>query len=127
MNVLNRAGYFRRHVVSGELTYDWATSAKHRHSFSPLVLSYEFMNSRTAAFDEAISESPYLQIAMRDQFVPKMSYTYTYTSPAKYRHPIIWSTLSARQATSCRWVISVQVRSGTTRTKSCSVILIPSS
>ncbi len=29
---------------------------------------------------------------MRDQFVPKMSYTYTYTSPAKYRHPIIWST-----------------------------------
>lgn len=92
MNVLNRAGYFRRHVVSGELTYDWATSAKHRHSFSPLVLSYEFMNSRTAAFDEAISESPYLQIAMRDQFVPKMSYTYTYTSPAKYRHPIIWST-----------------------------------
>ena len=32
MNVLNRAGYFRRHVASGELTYDWATSYQHQHS-----------------------------------------------------------------------------------------------
>ncbi len=92
MNVLNRAGYFRRHVVSGELTYDWATSAQHHHSFSPLVLSYEYMNSRTAAFDSVIAQHPYLQISMRDQFVPKMSYTYTYNSPVSYRNPITWTT-----------------------------------
>lgn len=92
MNVLNRAGYFRRHVVSGELTYDWATSAQHHHSFSPLVLSYEYMNSRTAAFDSVIAQHPYLQISMRDQFVPKMSYTYTYNSPVSYRNPITWFT-----------------------------------
>ena len=92
MNVLNRAGYFRRHVVSGELTYEWATSAQHHHSFSPLVLSYEYMNSHTAAFDSVIAQHPYLQISMRDQFVPKMSYTYTYNSPANYHHPIVWTT-----------------------------------
>ena len=92
MNVLNRASYFRRHVVSGELTYDWATSAQHHHSFSPLVLSYEYMNSRSAAFDSIISQHPYLQISMRDQFVPKMSYTYTYNSQLDYRSPITWST-----------------------------------
>ena len=92
MNVLNRASYFRRHVVSGELTYEWATSSQHHHSFSPLILSYEYMNSRTAAFDSVISQHPYLQISMRDQFVPKMSYTYTYNSPLNYRHPITWST-----------------------------------
>ena len=92
MNVLNRAGYFRRHVVSGELTYDWATSAQHHHSFSPLVLSYEYMNSHTEAFDNVMAQHPYLQISMRDQFVPKMSYTYTYNSPLNYRHPITWST-----------------------------------
>lgn len=91
-NVLNRAKYFRRHVVSGELTYDWSTSEKHHHSLSPLVLSYEYMNSRTAAFDKAIAESPYLQVAMRDQFVPKMSYTYTYNSSSSLRNPISWST-----------------------------------
>ena len=92
MNVLNRASYFRRHVVSGELTYNWSTSSQHHHSFSPLVLSYEYMNARTAAFDSVLAKHPYLQISMRDQFVPKMSYTYTYNSPLNYRHPITWST-----------------------------------
>ena len=92
MNVLNRAGYFRRHVVSGELTYDWATSSQHHHSFSPLVLSYEYMNSRSESFDQILEQHPYLQISMRDQFVPKMSYTYTYNSPLNYRHPITWTT-----------------------------------
>lgn len=92
LNVLNRANYFRRHVVSGELSYDWATSAQHHHSFSPLTLSYEYMNSRTAAFDSIIALHPYLQISMRDQFVPKMSYSYSYNSPLGYRNPVTWTT-----------------------------------
>ena len=98
MNVLNRASYFRRHVASGELTYAWSTSYQHQHSFSPLILSYEFMNSRTAAFDSILALHPYLQISMRDQFVPKMSYTYTYRSPRRYRHPITWSTTISEAA-----------------------------
>ena len=98
MNVLNRASYFRRHVAAGELTYAWSTSYQHQHSFSPLILSYEFMNSRTAAFDSILAMHPYLQISMRDQFVPKMSYTYTYRSPRRYRHPITWSTTISEAA-----------------------------
>ena len=98
MNVLNRASYFRRHVAAGELTYAWSTSYQHQHSFSPLILSYEFMNSRTAAFDSILALHPYLQISMRDQFVPKMSYTYTYRSPRRYRHPITWSTTISEAA-----------------------------
>ena len=97
-NVLNRASYFRRHVAAGELTYAWSTSYQHQHSFSPLILSYEFMNSRTAAFDSILALHPYLQISMRDQFVPKMSYTYTYRSPRRYRHPITWSTTISEAA-----------------------------
>ena len=98
MNVLNRASYFRRHVAAGELTYAWSTSYQHQHSFSPLILSYEFLNSRTAAFDSILALHPYLQISMRDQFVPKMSYTYTYRSPRRYRHPITWSTTISEAA-----------------------------
>lgn len=91
MDILNRAGYFRRHVASGELTYDWATSYQHSHSFSPLVLSYEYMNSKTEAFDEVLSKYPTLQKAMENKFVPKMSYTHTYKSPQNYRNPIVWA------------------------------------
>ena len=92
MNVLNRAGYFRRHVAGGELTYDWATSYQHRHSFSPLILSYEYMNSSSAKFDSILANNTYIATTMADRFVPKMSYTYTYRSAQKYRSPIVWST-----------------------------------
>ncbi len=44
--------------------------------------SYEFMNSRTSCFDSILALHPYLQISMRHQFVPKMSYTYTYPQSA---------------------------------------------
>lgn len=92
MNILNRAGYYRRHVASGELTYSWATSAQHHHSFSPLILSYEYMNSTTAKFDSIMSNNVYVKTSMADRFIPKMSYTYTYNSPQSYRSPIVWTT-----------------------------------
>ena len=92
MNILNRAGYYRRHVASGELTYSWATSAQHHHSFSPLILSYEYMNSTTAKFDSIMNNNVYVMTSMADRFIPKMSYTYTYNSPQSYRNPIVWTT-----------------------------------
>ena len=92
MNVINRAGFFRRHVVSGELTYNWATSYQHHHSFSPLILSYEYMNATTAKFDSIMNNNMYVLTSMQDRFVPKMSYTYTYNSPKNYQSPIVWTT-----------------------------------
>ena len=92
MNILNRAGYFRRHVAGGELTYDWATSYQHRHSFSPLILSYEYMNYTSPKFDSIMNNNVYVATSMADRFIPKMSYTYTYRSAQKYRNPIVWST-----------------------------------
>ncbi len=92
MNVINRAGFFRRHVVSGELTYNWATSYQHHHSFSPLILSYEYMNATTEKFDSIMTNNAYVLTSMADRFVPKMSYTYTYNSPKNYQSPIVWTT-----------------------------------
>lgn len=91
-NVINRAGYFKRHVVSGELTYTFQTSETSMHQFSPLILQYDYMSSHTAKFDSVMNTSAYLQVSMKDQFIPKMRYTYMYTSPAKYRNPIYWQT-----------------------------------
>ena len=94
-NTLNRAGYFKRHIVSGELTYDFWTSERSSHTFSPLILSYEYMNSKTVAFEQLMNENPYLKVSMQDQFVPKMSYTYRYTNAAASSNPVSWSiTLS---------------------------------
>lgn len=87
-NVINRAGYFRRHVISGELTYDWMPTAQSSFSFSPLNVSYEYMNSWTDKYAALEAENPYLQVSMADKFVPKMSFTYKYTSPSKDKNPV---------------------------------------
>lgn len=89
-NTLNRAGYFKRHIVSGELTYDFWTSERSHHTFSPLILSYEYMNSKTEEFENLVNANPYLKISMQDQFVPKMSYTYHYTNASATNNPIVW-------------------------------------
>lgn len=92
LNVLNRAGYFKRHVVSGEITYRWQTSAQSLFQWSPFILSYEYMKNKTADFEKLLEENPYLQKSMEDQFVPKMQFSYDYRSPLTYRNPISWWT-----------------------------------
>ncbi len=88
MSVINREKYFKRHVVSGEYTYRFQPRATMMHEFSPLILQYEYMTHQTAEFEEILQTSPYLQVSMADQFVPKMRYQFTYTSPISFRNPI---------------------------------------
>ena len=91
-DVIYRPSYYKMHVVSGEWTYRWKTSAQSTHEFSPLTVKYQFMNSKTDAFDTIMLKNPYLLASMEDYFTPEMRYTYTYTSPSGLLHPIRWET-----------------------------------
>ncbi len=91
-DIINRPQFYKMHIVSGELTYKWQTSEQSRHEFSPLTLKYQFMNSHTANYDEAIRNYPYLQVTMSDYFIPKMRYTYTFSSLKDSPHPYHWET-----------------------------------
>lgn len=91
-NVLNRADYFKMLTVTGAMTYKFQTSANSRHEFSPLLLDYNFLRNTTHTFDSIMTANPAIYVSMRNQFVPKIKYTYTYTSPAGYRNPIAWET-----------------------------------
>ena len=94
-DIIYRPGYYKMHVVSGEWTYRWQTSAQSRHEFSPLTVKYQFMNSHTSDFDSLMQKNMYLLATMEDYFIPEMRYTYTYTSPSSYLHPIRWETTVA--------------------------------
>ena len=76
-DVIYRPSYYKMHVVSGEWTYRWKTSAQSTHEFSPLTVKYQFMNSKTDAFDTIMLKNPYLLASMEDYFTPEMRYTYT--------------------------------------------------
>lgn len=90
-NVLHRPSYFRMHTASGEWTYKWQTTQVTKHEYSPLILQYQHLNYKTHAFDSIMNANPYLLATMQDMFIPKMRYTFTYTSPATYLNPIYWN------------------------------------
>lgn len=91
-DVMNRADYFRLLTITGAVTYKFQTSANSKHEFSPFLLDYNMLRNTTAAFDSIMDANPAIYTSMRNQFVPKIKYTYTYTSPSSYRNPIHWET-----------------------------------
>ena len=91
-DIIYRPGYYKMHVVSGEWTYRWQTSANSRHEFSPLAVKYQFMNSHTSEFEAVMQANPYLWATMQDYFIPEMRYTYTYTRSLTSSHPLRWET-----------------------------------
>lgn len=91
-DVMRRPEYYKMHVVSGEWTYRWQSSERSRHEFSPLTLKYQFKNSTTEKYDSVVAANMYLSSTMQDYFIPKMRYTYTYTSPSTLHSPIRWET-----------------------------------
>lgn len=97
-SIINRAEYFKRHIVSGELTYNWQTSAQSAFEFSPITLTYEYMTNATLQFAELVFKHPYLAASMSDKFIPKMSFSYSYHSPDNYRNPITWWTTVSESA-----------------------------
>ena len=91
-DIVRRPDYYKMHVVTGEWTYRWQSSETSKHEFSPLTLKYQYKNSTTEKYDSLVTQFPYLERTMGDYLIPKMRYTYTYTSPASMRHPIRWET-----------------------------------
>lgn len=96
--VMSRGSYFNRHIMSGELTYMVQPTEVSKHIFSPIILEYDYMNWMSDEFKTILAANPYLKISMQDQFIPKMRYTYTYTSPSRYLNPITWETTVSESA-----------------------------
>ena len=97
-NVVNRPEYFKRHAVTGELRYNWRTSEQSSFEFSPLTLTYEYNTNVTDKYIDLLIEHPYLATTMNNRFIPKMSFSYSYHSPANYRNPISWWTTVSESA-----------------------------
>ena len=100
---MNRAGYFNMVTLGLGATYKWTPSATSRHELSLFNLDYDQLLSRTQEFDSIMEANPALYVSMRNQFVPSVSYTYTYVSPQGKRNPVWWQT-SVKEAgnlTSC--------------------------
>ena len=91
-DIIMRPSYYKMHIVSGEWSYRWQTSEQSEHQFSPLTVKYQFKNRFTEKFEELLMTHTYLSVTMGDYFIPKMRYTYVYSSKPKSRFPYRWET-----------------------------------
>ena len=97
-SMLNRAGFFRMNSVGLQAAYDIQVGA-HKHAFSPLKLQYNYLTGRTELFNSILEQNPILSLSLNSQFIPQMSYTYTYDNTFKTTgNHHVWLELYAAQA-----------------------------
>lgn len=93
-DLLNRHNYFRMISFWGSATYDFNSSFRNYHSIVPFKLNYTYLLQTSHAFDSVTMRNPAVAQSFRNQFIPSMSYTYTYDRAATYRNPnrLFWQT-----------------------------------
>lgn len=84
----NRAGFFNLVSVGLSATYNWHKRPTALHELALLNFDFDKLLHTTADFDAIMRDNPTLAVSMRDQFIPSVGYTFTYTSSAKHRNPM---------------------------------------
>lgn len=80
---MNRARYFGRVSWSAGLNYTIQRHRNIKHEISPLTITYDQLLHSTPTFDSIVSVNQALYVSMRDQFVPSMSYTFSWAGKGK--------------------------------------------
>lgn len=91
---LNRAKFFKILSLGGNVTYNVQSSPVSRHTITPFKLTFNVLQHKTLRFDSIAKANPALYMSMQDQFIPAMSYTYTYDNSgvASAKNKIWWET-----------------------------------
>ena len=98
VTLMNRARFFKLLTFGGSDTYSLQTSPVSRHSFTLFKLSFNLLQHTTAEFDSISAANPALYLSLQNQFVPSMSYTYTYDDISKGKRGNIWWESSVTSA-----------------------------
>ena len=93
----NRANFFQMVTIGADVTYKWSRYSNARHELKPLSLEFDKLIHKTTAFDSIMTANPALYMSMRDQFIPSLSYTFTYASAAGHRNPV-WLQVHLKEA-----------------------------
>lgn len=87
---VNRAKYFRMLSFGGSVSYSFQKSRSLKHSVTPLHLTFNHLQHRTAAFDSISVANPMLFRSLDDQFIPSMTYTLTYDNSWQKKRLQLW-------------------------------------
>lgn len=77
-NILNRPKFFKLADFNTGITYEWRHSRHVLNQFTPFKLTYNKLISTTHEFDSIMAQNPAIALSFQSQFIPQLSYTYTY-------------------------------------------------
>lgn len=78
VGIMNRNSFFRMLSFNAGVTYDFRSGPRHTHSISPLKVNYTYLLETSEAFDREMEAYPAIRLSFENQFIPALSYTYTY-------------------------------------------------
>lgn len=88
--LIRRASFFNREILSGEYTYVFQPSECSVHKLSPLIVTFGRTTNISDAYINKIQNSATALVALKDELTPKIRYTYIYSSPKNTLNPIYW-------------------------------------
>lgn len=77
-DLMNRPHYFKLADFHAGITYEWHPSRNVLNQFTPFKLSYNKLMHTTHEFDSIMAANPAVALSFQSQYIPEMSYTYTY-------------------------------------------------
>lgn len=93
----NRSNFYNMITMGAGVGYHWYKRETATNDLTLFNLEFDKLNHTTHTFDSIMTANPALYVSMRDQFVPSMSYTFTYQS-RKWRKNPWWVQLSVKEA-----------------------------
>ena len=103
-DLLNRPHYFKMAQFNVSYGYDWQATRHVSNSFTLFRLTYTNLIHTTAVFDSITQANPAIAQSFRSQFIPQMSYTWTYDR-AFNRDNTLNATFTVREAGNLFWAI----------------------
>lgn len=76
--LLNRSRFYSQAQFTSDLSYRFEPKRNIRHNIQLLSLTYNHLFHETDRFREAIDQNPALWLSFRNQFIPQISYLYSY-------------------------------------------------
>ena len=77
-DLMNRPKYFRMLSLNLSAGYDFRTSPYSSHNLTLFRLTYNKLLHTSQEFDSTMQQNPAVALSFSDQFIPSLSYTYTF-------------------------------------------------
>jgi outer membrane protein insertion porin family len=93
VNFLRRAGFYTLNTFSLRYGYLWQSSSRVTHDIEVLDVTYSNLLNTTSTFENILNANPFLRRSFERQFIPAISYTYTYSQMDERNRQFRWFLL----------------------------------